>query len=105
MKNRLNLSATLFLLAFFGSISGFSQEDRLQDLDSGGRDMRQESTSDYLMEGESKPLRPVTIPRDSVTVKPVAKKAEKGKDENSSVLSFNFLYYLIERYKLSDIVD
>lgn len=42
-------------------------------------------------------------------VKPAApaqpKQPTKSKEEDDSILSFNFLYYLIERYKLQDIVD
>lgn len=34
--------------------------------------------------------------------KPAADKAQKQDD---SILSFNFLYYIIEKYKLSDIID
>jgi hypothetical protein len=42
----------------------------------------------------------------SVVKPPVtpAKKQDEG-DEDDSILSFNFLYYLIERYKMQDIVD
>jgi hypothetical protein len=38
-------------------------------------------------------------------VKSAPKSPNKPKDDDDSVLSFNFLYYLIERYKLQDIMD
>ena len=45
-------------------------------------------------------------PRDSIQIKPVkpfkpAEKAEKEEDP----LSFNFLYYIIEKFKMSDIIE
>jgi hypothetical protein len=56
--------------------------------------------------------------KDSVRVSPVlpgrlkpeqaAKPADKQpapKQEDESILSFNFLYYIIQKYKLQDIVD
>ena len=58
---------------------------------------------------------PPTTPATSVT--PPKTKAEKpapatkptvekqSKDEDESILSFNFLYYIIQKYKLQDIVD
>lgn len=33
------------------------------------------------------------------------KASNKSKDDDDSILSFNFLYYLIERYKLQDIIE
>jgi len=38
----------------------------------------------------------------SSTPKPPVK---QGKTQDDSILSFNFLYYIIEKYKLQDIVD
>ncbi|MDL5048527.1 hypothetical protein QQ054_21165 [Oscillatoria amoena NRMC-F 0135] len=45
--------------------------------------------------------------RDSVVIRPAAQKKTDGKNENpqDDILSFNFLYYIIQRFKLSDIVD
>jgi hypothetical protein len=36
---------------------------------------------------------------------PAQKSQNKSKDDDDSILSFNFLYYLIERYKLQDIIE
>lgn len=60
-----------------------------------------------------------TITRDSVAAKPVSAQAGNAPAEalknsskppatsqdDDSVLSFNFLYYLFEKYKMQDIVD
>ncbi|QOI96816.1 MAG: hypothetical protein HRU69_04600 [Flammeovirgaceae bacterium] len=47
------------------------------------------------------------VVRDSVTIKPSASRKSDTKNENpqDDILSFNFLYYIIQRFKLSDIVD
>lgn len=44
--------------------------------------------------------------RDSVQIKPVkAFKPEKVTKEEEDPLSFNFLYYIIEKFKMSDIIE
>lgn len=45
--------------------------------------------------------------RDTVAVRPAAPRKPESKNENpqDDILSFNFLYYIIQRFKLSDIVD
>ena len=45
--------------------------------------------------------------RDSVQVKSVkpVKPIEKSQKEEEDPLSFNFLYYIIEKFKLSDIIE
>lgn len=56
----------------------------------------------------------ITSTRDSVAVvlpaAPAAKLPAKGnekdeKAEDDSILTFNFLYYIIQKYKLQDIID
>ena len=101
MRNRLTFSSLLFILGILGYSNAFSQDDRIPDLD-----QSISNNSELLLEGELKITKPIQVSSDTVIVKPTVKKADKGKpDENKSVLSFNFLYYLIERYKLADIVD
>lgn len=39
----------------------------------------------------------------TATPSPASGKAQKNEDD--SILSFNFLYYIIQKYKLQDIVD
>lgn len=51
---------------------------------------------------------PVLVPKfkaekPTPTLKPTVEKQSKNQDD--SILSFNFLYYIIEKYKLQDIVD
>jgi hypothetical protein len=45
--------------------------------------------------------------RDSLQVKPVKtiRSAEKSQEKEEDPLSFNFLYYIIEKFKLSDVID
>ncbi len=102
MKNRFNFSVFLMILAFLAFGSAIAQDDRLPipDLDTG---IKETTYPEVYPEGENKIVRPVTVNRDSIQLKPIVH-PRKDK-ENASVLSFNFLYYLIERYKLSDIVD
>jgi hypothetical protein len=60
-------------------------------------------------QGESRPAQSVQSPqRDSIIAAPskpkASKKASVDKKEDDA-LSFNFLYYIIQKYKISDIVD
>ncbi len=123
MKIRTNLTAFLSVLGIFCFSFAFGQDDRLPDLDYGAgnnRENRVEPSPDGLSDVEVKNQRNTTTPsnnsgtsspatpRDTTEeVKPASKKPEsKPKtDQDASVLNFNFLYYLIERFKLSDIVD
>lgn len=123
MKIRTNLTAFLSVLGIFCFSFAFGQDDRLPDLDYGAgnnRENRVEPSPDGLSDVEVKNQRNTTTPsnnsstpspatpRDNTEeVKPASKKPEsKPKtDQDESVLNFNFLYYLIERFKLSDIVD
>jgi len=54
----------------------------------------------------ARPLPPVasTRPKTDQTAKPV-EKPNQPKQNDDSILSFNFLYYIIQKYKLQDIVD
>lgn len=61
--------------------------------------------------GKSK--NPTVTPKDSISSKPVFRsnyssepvKTSKDESEDESVNTFNFLYYIIRKYKLQDIVD
>ncbi len=62
-----------------------------------------------LLESEGqKPSTSQTISKETVTVNKSAKsksdKAHPDKEEEDA-LSFNFLYYIIQKFKISDIVD
>jgi hypothetical protein len=45
-----------------------------------------------------------TVPRDSVS-KTHIQKLKPEEEEADSILSFNFLYYIIRKFKFSDIVN
>lgn len=125
MKIRTNLTTFLSVLGIFCLSYAFGQDDRLPDLDYGAgnnRENRVEPSPDGLSDVELKAQQrnttttsssstttaPTTATRDNTQeAKPTNKKPEsKPKNEqDASVLNFNFLYYLIERFKLSDIVD
>lgn len=55
----------------------------------------------------------VITPKDTIAVRPVRKAQAEGvkhssrpaSQEDDSILSFNFLYYIFEKYKLQDMVD
>lgn len=49
----------------------------------------------------------VVVAREQAVAKPSKAKAEKpaDKEEEEDALSFNFLYYIISKFKYSDIVD
>lgn len=49
-----------------------------------------------------------TTPAGNPKAEPPAAKSNKkrpAKEEDDSILSFNFLYYIIQKYKLQDIID
>ncbi|MEO8472260.1 MAG: hypothetical protein ABI477_08700 [Chryseolinea sp.] len=55
----------------------------------------------------------VIVAKDTVAVRPIRKSSTEGvkhssrpsSQEDDSILSFNFLYYIFEKYKLQDMVD
>lgn len=49
-------------------------------------------------------LTPARKSKPEQTSKPV-EKPNTSKEDDDSILSFNFLYYIIQKYKLQDIVD
>jgi len=68
------------------------------------------STSESDLRTNSKSVSPSTskeITRDSLQIKPVkpVKSSEKTQEKEEDPLSFNFLYYIIEKFKLSDVID
>ncbi len=106
----MKIASTLLLTFLLATVvqlqTVHAQDDRMPDLDSGIRESRPESSPEVLPEADLRAFKPSSVNRDSVQVKPSVKRNDpKARSEDSSVLSFNFLYYLIERFKLSDIVD
>jgi hypothetical protein len=51
----------------------------------------------------SSPAPKIKIEKQPPVPKPTVEK--QSKEEDDSILSFNFLYYIIQKYKLQDIVD
>ena len=64
-------------------------------------------TTGYRVVKDSLALQMQDFPMQRAAQRPAEKSSEKqatkGKDE--SVLTFNFLYYIIQKYKLQDIID
>jgi hypothetical protein len=54
--------------------------------------------------------KPAVIPQAQPKVKPEGApkspaKQQPPKDDDDAILSFNFLYYIIQKYKLQDIIE
>ena len=102
--------------ALMCSISVSAQEGRGQDAEPVVKESTHNEVDPILSsESESRNLNKVTPPvistkeavRDSIQVKitkPTTKTTEKDSKEEDP-LSFNFLYYIIEKFKLSDIIE
>lgn len=108
------------------SFSAQAQEGKpILDPDNGSKESSRQQDNDPLMgeNPDSRSNRTLSAPlpaetpvvlrdAEAKTIKPVVKPAEKGqKDEEKAQkkegnpLSFNFLYYIIEKFKLSDFVE
>jgi hypothetical protein len=125
MKNRLHyiLIFTCIATAAFATAS-YGQDSGMPDYE------MTDSERDKMLyspggEGELRPRYPVTVtntPKDSAAFRtapvtpparvkpeqPLNKSPEKQqppKHDDDSILSFNFLYYIIQKYKLQDIID
>jgi hypothetical protein len=107
MKITSILFPVFLLMGLFHCQETFAQDDKLPDLDSGIKENRSEAPAEILPEADLRSMKPAALAKDSVQIKPASKRTDaRGRtQEENSVLSFNFLYYLLERYKLSDIVD
>lgn len=60
-------------------------------------------TSGVMAPSDSISLQMQDFPMQRAAQKPAEKPATKSKDD--SILTFNFLYYIIQKYKLQDIID
>lgn len=111
-----------FMLALTCITEGYAQEAGSPSFEAYDVEPIREREKVLSTPGESaEPIRPVTQPvtseKDSLVVqmslppnlpKPASispKSQPTPKEGDDSVLSFNFLYYLIQRYKMQDIVD
>jgi|SRR5688572_4954465 len=101
--------------ALMCSLSASAQEGKAEYEAAAKETPRNEPDPLLSSESESRNVNKVTPPlvstkeaaRDSVQVKitkPATKTTEKDQKEEDP-LSFNFLYYIIEKFKLSDIIE
>lgn len=62
---------------------------------------------DSLATTAAKPTTPVIVPKTKTEPQPKAaeKQPPQQPKDDDSILSFNFLYYIIQKYKLQDIID
>jgi hypothetical protein len=122
MKNRLHhilILACIATAAF--ATSAYGQDSGIPDYEMTDHE-RDKMLYSPSGEGELRPRYPVTVnnaAKDSASViravpapparvkpeQPVNKPAVPQKQDDDSVLSFNFLYYIIQKYKLQDIID
>jgi hypothetical protein len=61
------------------------------------------TTGDSITSVNAQPAPKIKTEKQVPTPKPAVEKQSKEEDE--SILSFNFLYYIIEKYKLQDIIE
>jgi hypothetical protein len=116
---RAKLIFSLLVLTGLGllAIPAFSQEEsqsntEMQELNS-HQELNLNDDKTLLMDVDAKPPKIVPIVRDAPpSYQPNSKKQEQQKSLNQSAektqedpLSFNFLYYIIQKFKISDIVD
>ncbi|SHI00294.1 hypothetical protein SAMN04488109_6671 [Chryseolinea serpens] len=116
---------SLSLVSLLGTNTAHAQDNTFPALDAGTYDAEAEKERDKVIysssssEMEPQAIHKLQTPavKDSLANRNNAHRtvktaAESGKNANKpsshsddSVLSFNFLYYLFEKYKLQDIVD
>lgn len=120
MKNKGHQILLTIFLAFMASV--IVQSARAQDASYPAIETV-DSEIEYLRErviygGEGDPMVNNKIhvpvaPRDSAVVRPAKtvkadapkQTAKPASQEDDSILSFNFLYYIFEKYKMQDVVD
>ncbi len=116
---RVILSCTFFAVAFLSTGTSFGQEFEAAASDSVKGQGRNAEELIYLEEERSMDHVPTPAKdsaffrsshhqnhqRQRVVAEP-AKQVEKRKeDKDDSIMSFNFLFYIFKKFKLSDIVD
>lgn len=114
MKQNFSVFAA-FLFAFAGlfALSAQAQENHpesademkeLKELSTSHPELKLEEDKTLLSEPDSKASAPAFINKENngKQLKGKDAKTEKGEDD---ALGFNFLYYIIQKFKISDIVD
>jgi hypothetical protein len=111
----------LFCLVFPACITSvFAQDSDIEDVEvmateaekmlyspGGETELRYGSSSVVLSKDSASNLPNLTPARKpkELPAKPADKQNTSKEDEEDSILSFNVLYYIIQKYKLQDIVD
>ncbi len=117
MKNRVNniILTIFFAVVFSAAVQSAMAQDAsypVEGISTETEFSRDEVT--YAGEGDVMLNNKVRIasPRDSATTRvkrPIrpetSKPAGRASSEDDSILSFNFLYYIFEKYKMQDVVD
>lgn len=103
------------LVAFAVSENALAQDAGMSDVEINEERNRTESEKIIFSAGDAEvryiPKTTSVLSKDSVAAgnhgEFLSGKAEKKqpKQEDDSILSFNFLYYIIQKYKLQDIID
>lgn len=113
MKQNFSVFA-VFLTAFLSLlvISARAQEnhpetaDELKELNTNHPELKLEEDKTLLAEPDTKTLiTPAAIIRENQSTKAGKPKDAKLEKEEDDALSFNFLFYIFEKFKKSDIVD
>lgn len=112
--NRLYILSALVFFTLLGVSSAMGQEMGSPSFENYNSDSNREYSATEL--DPSEPVKQNAQPstKDSATFQrnvykpaPVVPKDERKSErqDDDSILSFNFLYYLIQKYKMQDIVD
>jgi len=115
MRAKLFFSSFIFLAAWLLSISASAQETTGTEIQepTNHAELNQGEDKNLIMDGDAKTGK-VSQGRDTNTSTPTnAKKQEPQKPSSNPTndktqedpLSFNFLYFIIQKFKFSDIVD
>jgi hypothetical protein len=107
---KLNPAQLTLACLLFAAPQAFAQEERTHTEWETNTSREVRGVDPIIPEVEGKSSKTVASPviRDSVQIKPVlkplnTKPQEKAKTDDP--LQFNFLYYIIERFKLSDVIE
>ena len=72
-----------------------------------GEDVRYVPRAVVMMPNDSIALQMHDFPMQRASQRPAERNSEKqsSKSKDDSILTFNFLYYIIQKYKLQDVID
>jgi hypothetical protein len=115
MKPDLHLIRSFILMTLFCvlSIASYSQVQEFISADSTSQEIEisagesEEKAHRILLNIEKDSVTARTnTPKSKLNIEPTkSEKLKEESDEEDSILSFNFIYYIIRKFKLSDIID